>query len=113
MPKYLIDVNLPYHFSLWEGDDYVHVKDIDDQWSDTQIWNYARERDLTIITKDTDFSDRILLVGPPPRVIHIRLGNMRMQAFHQEISRIWDEIVDLSKQYSLVRVFSDHMEGIE
>ncbi len=69
MPKYLIDVNLPYHISLWEGDDYVHVKDIDDQWSDTQIWNYARERDLTIITKDADFSDRILLVGPPPRVI--------------------------------------------
>lgn len=81
MPKYLIDANLPYHFSLWEGDEYVHVKGIDDQWSDTQIWNYARERDLTIITKDADFSDRNLLVGPPPRVIHIRLGNMRMQAF--------------------------------
>lgn len=89
------------------------MKDIDDEWSDTQIWNYAREHGLTIVTKDVDFSDRILLVGPPPRVIHIKLGNMRMREFHQKISGSWDAIEKLSKKYSLVRVFSDHMEGIE
>lgn len=29
MARYLIDVNLPYYFSLWRGPDYVHVRDID------------------------------------------------------------------------------------
>lgn len=113
MAKYLIDVNLPCYFSLWESDDYLHVKDIDDEWSDSQIWNYAREHGLTIVTKDTDFSNRILLGGPPPRVIHIKFGNMRLQDFHATISRSWDEICELSRRCALVRVFSDHFEGIE
>lgn len=29
MAKYLIDVNLPYRFSLRQGEDFIHVKDID------------------------------------------------------------------------------------
>ena len=66
MAKYLIDVNLPYRFSTWQGEDFIHVKDIDDEWSDTQIWNHARKHNLAIVTKDADFSDRILLAGPPP-----------------------------------------------
>ena len=28
MAKYLIDVNLPYYFSLWRGPEYVHLKDV-------------------------------------------------------------------------------------
>jgi len=34
MPKYLIDVNLPYYFSLWDSPDFTHQKDIDDEWTD-------------------------------------------------------------------------------
>jgi len=28
MPEFLVDVNLPYHFSLWKGNDYIHQNDI-------------------------------------------------------------------------------------
>ncbi len=28
MPKYLIDVNLPYFFALWNTQDYIHQNDI-------------------------------------------------------------------------------------
>jgi predicted nuclease of predicted toxin-antitoxin system len=54
MAVYLIDANLPYNFSLWSGTDYIHVRDIDDEWSDTRIWEYAKQNDLTIVTKDAD-----------------------------------------------------------
>ena len=55
MTKFLIDVNLPYRFSLWKGDDYIHQYDIDDEWTDTQIWDYARENNLTSLQKTLIF----------------------------------------------------------
>ena len=44
MRGFLIDANLPYRFNLWHGEGYEHVFDHDDAWSDTQIWNYARNK---------------------------------------------------------------------
>ena len=113
MGKYLIDVNLPYFFRLWRGPDYLHVKDIDDEWSDTQVWRYARAENLTIVSKDGDFSARALLEPPPPRVIHIRFGNLRMREFHQRISGVWASVCDLSARCRIVHVFEDRIEGIE
>jgi hypothetical protein len=37
MAKYLVDVNLPYYFSLWNSDEYIHQKDINDEASDEEI----------------------------------------------------------------------------
>lgn len=44
MPDFLIDVNLPYHFSLWNNPAYIHQIDINDSWTDFQIWEYAKEK---------------------------------------------------------------------
>ena len=112
MLKYLIDANLPYYFSLWASEEYVHVKNIDDQQTDTQIWEYAKEHRLTIVTKDTDFSNRMILSEPPPRVIHIKLGNLKMRTFHTTLSNVWGEVCELSTQYKLVRVFEQRLDGI-
>lgn len=113
MARFIIDVNLPYYFSLWRGPDFLHVKDIDDTWSDTQVWTFARREALTIVTKDADFSERALLTPPPPRVIHIRFGNMKMRAFHARITELWPDICGLSSRYRLVNVFEDRLEGID
>lgn len=50
MAIFLIDVNLPYYFSLWNSPDYLHQIDINDSWPDSKIWEYAQENGLTIIT---------------------------------------------------------------
>lgn len=112
MKKFLIDVNLPYMFSLWNSDEFVHQKDINDAWTDEQIWDYARERNLTIVTKDSDFSHRIIFSTPPPRIIHIRFGNLKMNEFHQTITSSWINICELSEKYKLVNVFKDRIEGV-
>ena len=50
MLEFVVDANLPYYFSLW---------------------NYAKENNLTIITKDADFSVKISMAEEaPPKVIH-------------------------------------------
>ena len=112
MHRYLIDVNLPYYFSVWHGADYVHVHDLNDRWTDSELWAYAKDHGLTIVSKDADFGDRVLVSEPPPRVIHIKLGNMKMNDFYLAISGMWDQVRELSRRYKLVRVFHDRIEGI-
>ncbi len=55
MSRYIIDANLPYYFSLWRGDEYQHVIDLDPSMKDSEIWRFAKENNLTIVTKDADF----------------------------------------------------------
>lgn len=43
--------------------------------SDILIWEYAKAHGYTIVTKDKDFYQRSTVVGSPPKVIHITLGN--------------------------------------
>ena len=42
---------------------------------DDAVWAYARLHGFTIVSKDSDFFDRSVLAGAPPKVIWIRLGN--------------------------------------
>jgi predicted nuclease of predicted toxin-antitoxin system len=113
MPRFLIDVNLPYRFGLWKGDDYLHQFDLGDEWSDEKIWDYAKSNDLTIISKDADFSNKILFRTPPPKVIHIRVGNMKMRDFHVLMNAIWPQVLEMSERNKLVNVFADRIEGID
>jgi predicted nuclease of predicted toxin-antitoxin system len=43
--------------------------------SDRAVWEFARENNLIIATKDADYSELGLLLGFPPQVIWIRRGN--------------------------------------
>lgn len=43
--------------------------------SDLAVWTYARAEGFTIVTKDTDFNDMTIVLGVPPKIIWIRLGN--------------------------------------
>lgn len=113
MIRFLIDANLPYYFSLWNTAEFIHQNDIDDEWTDEQIWNYAKVNNLTIISKDSDFSNKIMLNIPPPKVIHFRFGNMKMKPFFDAISRVWSEVIEMNNDHKLVNVFTDIIEGIE
>ena len=54
----------------------VHVRDLGlARADDTAIWDYARDNELTIVSKDSDFHQLSFLRGSPPKVIWIRRGN--------------------------------------
>ena len=44
---------------------------------DRTIWEFAKQNNFMIVTKDDDFEQRSILFGHPPKVIWIRLGNCR------------------------------------
>ena len=46
-----------------------------DQASDEVVWQYARENEFIIVTKDLDYNELVILRGFPPKVVWIRLGN--------------------------------------
>lgn len=43
--------------------------------NDPIVWDYAKDNDLMIVSKDADMHDRSLVFVNPPKVIWIRLGN--------------------------------------
>jgi predicted nuclease of predicted toxin-antitoxin system len=42
---------------------------------DSRVWEYAKNGDFTIVSRDADFPERAILLGSPPKVIWIRRGN--------------------------------------
>lgn len=42
---------------------------------DDKVWQYARQHAFTLVSKDSDFHEKSLLHGTPPKVVWIRRGN--------------------------------------
>jgi predicted nuclease of predicted toxin-antitoxin system len=42
---------------------------------DALIWEFAKFNNLVIVSKDSDFHQRSLLYGHPPKFIYLRIGN--------------------------------------
>lgn len=42
---------------------------------DSIIWEYAKVNNFVIVSKDSDFHQRSLLYGYPPKFIYLRIGN--------------------------------------
>jgi len=110
--RFLIHANLPYRFALWHGDNYQHVYDLDDSWSDREIWDYARGNNQVIVSKDADFSDWVLLGDPAPRVVHNRVGNLRIREFHTVMHRVWPQVSMLIDTHRLIIVHEDRLEAV-
>lgn len=113
MPIYLIDENMPYYFRLWNTSEYIHQLDLEPKAKDKSIWAYAKENKLTIVTKDADFSERMKLSEPPPRVIHFKVGNISIKEFYRIIDTSWAEACELSKTHKLVNVYRGWVEAMD
>jgi predicted nuclease of predicted toxin-antitoxin system len=77
--KLLIDENLSPHLARMLADVYpgsMHLEDCGlSSSSDDEIWNFALENQFAIVTKDSDFSSRIVLAESAPKIIWLRIGN--------------------------------------
>lgn len=69
--------------------------------SDRAIWNRAGADGFTLVTRDGDFHRLSVLVGPPPKVVWIRLGNCRTA----DVARL------LRFRADEVRAFAAHTEA--
>ncbi len=59
---------------MYPGSDHVKTLALINT-DDVVIWEYAKANDFVIISKDSDFHQRSLLYGHPPKFIYLRVGN--------------------------------------
>ena len=65
------------------------------------------------MTRDTDFFDRIMLDGSPPKVIWVRLGNIRKRDLESKLLQLWPSIVKLLEDSDLVEIHPDSLEAVK
>jgi predicted nuclease of predicted toxin-antitoxin system len=77
--KLLLDENLSHKLVRLLVDvfpDSVHVRDVGlKSADDSEVWKYAQNNSLVICSKDSDLHQRSFLLGFPPKVVWVRLGN--------------------------------------
>lgn len=108
--KYLVDVNLPKYFSHFNSDDFIFVADINLTQSDSEIWEYALNNNLVILTKDVDFYHKSLLTKNRPKVIHFKFVNQKLSDLHSYFTKHWEELQFHIRQHDLIIA---HTEGLE
>ncbi len=82
--KLLLDENLsrrlvPFLQNDYPGSTQVALLGLE-QADDRQVWNYAREHEFVIVTRDSDYFDLSTIHGPPPKIIWLRTGNQTKAA---------------------------------
>jgi predicted nuclease of predicted toxin-antitoxin system len=71
----------------------THVRDVGLRGApDRRLWEYARDNDFVIVSKDGDFRQRSLLEGAPPKVVWLQVGNAGTEAIaellREQVSRL-------------------------
>lgn len=108
----LLDENLPGTLKLPTNLRVIHASSLGESPTDSEIWLYAKGNDLAIITKDADFSFMIASVSPPPRVVHLRIGNMRLQELKNHLIVWWPKIEAHLMHAKLIQLYPDRIEVV-
>lgn len=96
--KLLLDENLsrrliPFLQAAYPGSTQVALEGLQ-QSDDRAIWQYARDHDFVIVTKDVDYYDLSLVWGAPPHVIWLQVGNVDKAVVLRKLTEDTQAITD-------------------
>ncbi len=63
---------------------------------DVVIWEYAKTNGFVLVSKDSDFHQRSLLYGHPPKFIYLRIGNCPTSSIIQILRDNFDTIIQFN-----------------
>lgn len=78
--RLLLDANISWRLAVrlklhFEESFHVDHIGLNIPAKDIEIWNYALNNNLIIITNDEDFLDMVNLKGFPPKIVLLKTGN--------------------------------------
>jgi len=90
--KLLLDENLSPRLIASVGELYPESRHVEDcgliSASDDEVWSCAAKNGFSIVSKDSDFSERSALHGSPPKVIWLRIGNQAESILRDAFTRV-------------------------
>jgi predicted nuclease of predicted toxin-antitoxin system len=110
---FLIDANLPFRVPAWQNEAFAFVVKINPGWNDDEIWDYAAKKALTIVTKDKDFLVKQAMTGSPPKVVHIKFGNLKLSEFVHRIEGVWPQVEKLLPANNIINIYHNQIEAIK
>jgi predicted nuclease of predicted toxin-antitoxin system len=66
MKGFLFDQNLPGRLTFQPSLPVIAATNLGPNPTDAGLWDHAKHASLVIVSKDADFSERIILHVPPP-----------------------------------------------
>ena len=110
--KFLVDAHLPYGLLRAlrnAGHDARHTRELPqgNATSDATICRVATEEGCVVVSKDRDFYDSLLLRGEPPKLLLIRVGNMRKADLTELFTQRLSQLIVLLEQNDLVELERD------
>ena len=110
--KLLIDENLPIRLGEDSGCEVTHATQLGQRPSDGDLWDLALEGSYVVVTKDSDFFNRCIFSTQRPRIVWVRVGNMRRRDLEKFFSRQWPALQSALETADLVEVFATRLEAI-
>ena len=99
--KLLLDENLSRRIVPGLQDKYPGSSQIAllgmEQFDDRNVWEYAKQYDFVIVTRDDDFRELLQLYGFPPKIILLTMGNCSNQRVLDALNKtkaIIDQLAD-------------------
>ena len=94
--NFLVDANLPPRLCEWlrrHNQQATHLYDLQSlRLGDKAVWKLAATRQEVIVSKDMDFHERALILGKPPQVLLIALGNCSNDDLITALDASWARI---------------------
>jgi predicted nuclease of predicted toxin-antitoxin system len=55
----------------------------------------------------------MLAASPPPWIVHLRVGNVRLRLLKHHVATVWPSVESLLPKAKLISVFIDRIEAVE
>ncbi len=65
--------------------------------SDQEIWDHAAANEFIIVSKDNDFRQRCFVLGPPPKVLWLSVGNAGTSAIRTLLENARPAVVEFAE----------------
>lgn len=116
--KFIVDAHFPKSICTYfieQGHEAVHTSELPlgNDTEDNEILVIAVRDQATVISKDSDFYHSFLLYRKPPKLVVVKVGNMRLKEIRTLFKTQTVNIIEALSGHDLLELYPDKIIGID